>query len=154
MRNRINILISQTTWIENQYNNINLKIKNMEKEIRNFELKHDGIIHISWNDGDTRHEWYINLSIYELLKMFELEGLSWKDFEDSWDKPIVFNKVILKYELCEGDLIEAWGFYEEFENNTLIKEKWGMELPLGHTLAMERKRCGNSTLMGSVWLDE
>ena len=45
-------------------------------EIRDFELRYDGLYHLTWNEGKKKHKWYIYLEISQLLMILKLEGFS------------------------------------------------------------------------------
>lgn len=91
-----------------------------KKEIKNFELEYDGMYHITWTDENQTHQWYIYLSISDLIRMLEIEGMSMAQIQEIERacKPIKFTKVTLNYEFYEGRYL-AWGFFDEFLGNTL-----------------------------------
>lgn len=62
-------------------------------EITNFELSYDGMYFIKWDN----HQFRVFLALNTILKMLEIEGLSFDDvnnFVKSW-KPIKFKKVTM-----------------------------------------------------------
>lgn len=64
-----------------------------EKAITNFELSYDGMYHVKWDSYRLR----VFLPLNTILKMLELEGLSWAEVDEAqraW-KPLTFNKVTL-----------------------------------------------------------
>ena len=64
-----------------------------EIEIRNFELSYDGMYFIKWDN----HKFRVFLELNVILKMLEIEGLTFEDVENSiklWN-PIKFTKVTM-----------------------------------------------------------
>lgn len=119
----------------------------MEKEITNFELRYDGMYHIQWTEGDRLHKWYVYLNIPTLLRMLETEGLTLEYLiKITWfSKPIKFNKVKLSYTLLEDGRYMAYGFFGEYQGNTL-KENFDVEIFVGDSL----KNHKNETILGDV----
>jgi len=74
-------------------------------EIKNFELSYDGMYFIKWENHLIR----VFLGLNTILKMLEIEGLSYKEVNEivSSGEPIKFSKVTLtvKGEYNEGKLI-------------------------------------------------
>jgi hypothetical protein len=65
-----------------------------EIEITNFELTYDGMYFIKWDNYEKR----VFLELNTILKMLEIEGLEYKDVNETlkaW-KPIHFKKVVMK----------------------------------------------------------
>lgn len=104
-------------------------------EIREFELRYDGLYHITWFEDQKEHKWFIYLSISDLLRMVELEGLSFNDIlrAEFQAEPIKFEKVILQ---CtkEDSVYNSWGFVDRFLGSTLEKDGYCVELPSGDSL--------------------
>ncbi|MDD3876367.1 MAG: hypothetical protein PHT69_07075 [Bacteroidales bacterium] len=120
----------------------------MEKEITNFELYYDGMYHIQWTEGEKVHKWYIYLRIVELIRMLEIEGLTFEELikQEQLFSPIKFKKVKLKYYIKDGHF-EAYGFFDEFCGNTL-RENFIVELVYGDSL----KNHKHKTILGYVEL--
>jgi len=121
----------------------------MENKIKNFELRYDGMYHIKWSEGNKTNQWYIYLSISELLKMIEIEGITTQEIieAESNYKPIIFNKVVLSY-TKEDDSHHVYGFFDESYENTLT-ENFIIELFEGDSL----KNYKNRTLLGLIEID-
>ncbi|TVQ10899.1 MAG: hypothetical protein EA361_13260 [Bacteroidetes bacterium] len=120
----------------------------MEKEITNFELQYDGMYHIQWTEGDKVNKWYIYLSIPELLRMLEIEGLTFEELSKPAYQytPIKFEKVKLRYTLNDDHFL-AYGFFDEHLGNTL-KENFSVELFPGDTIENHK----HETILGYVEL--
>ena len=104
-------------------------------EIKNFELRYDGMFHITWNENEKVHQWYIHLSFVEIYWMIEKEGLSSNElFVASYEaKPLFFSKVVLKIRKDKG-AFEAYGFYEPSEKDTLRVDGFTVELFKGDNI--------------------
>ncbi len=120
----------------------------MEKEITNFELRYDGMYHIEWTEGDKVNKWYIHVTIPDILRMLEIEGLTYEELSKPAYRysPIKFKKVKLRYTLEDGYIL-AYGFFDEFLGNTLT-ENFTVELFAGDTL----KNHKYETILGNVEL--
>jgi len=121
-----------------------------EKEITGFELSYDGMFHIQWTEVDKTHKWYIHLEISALLRMFEIEGITFENILEAERKgnPIKFEKVTLKYFLMNGNYLAYW-FFDESLGNTL-RYKYTVELFQGDSL----KNHKHETIMGRVELTD
>jgi hypothetical protein len=67
--------------------------KDKEYYITNFDLNYDGMYSIKWDNQNRR----IYLELNTILKMLEIEGLSYNEVDDlikQW-KPLHFNKVTM-----------------------------------------------------------
>lgn len=120
-----------------------------KNEITNFELQYDGMYHIKWTEDGKIHKWYIHLSISEILRMLEIEGITYEQVlrsEDYGGKPLIFKKVTLKYFLEEGRYL-ASGFFDEWLGNTL-NEYYTVELVKGDSI----KNHKHETILGQVEL--
>jgi hypothetical protein len=120
----------------------------MENEITKFTLQYDGMYHITWSEGDKVHKWYIFLDIPTLLRMLEIEGLTYDELlkREFRNSPIEFTRVTLRYTLEDGRF-HAYGFFDEWLGNTL-KENFVVELFVGDSL----KNYKHDTILGDVEL--
>lgn len=118
----------------------------MENTISNFELRYDGMYHITWSEKEKVHKWYLYLNISTLLKMIEIEGITSKDINNMEyeGEPLRFKKVVLSYAKEDG-YYKAWYFFEELYGNTLSRN-FIVELFVGDSL----KNHKNQTLLGYV----
>ena len=102
-----------------------------KNEITNFKLQYDGMYHIEWDNEGKIEKWYIPLSISKLLRMLEIEGITYEQVLNSENyyrgkpTPLIFKKVKLRYELEEGRFLAY--FHDEFFGNTL-RENFAVEL--------------------------
>lgn len=122
----------------------------MEKEITNFELQYDGMYHIQWTEGEKVNKWYVYLGIPELLRMLEIEGITYEELSkpEYQYTPLKFEKVKLRYTLEDGCFL-AYGFFDEWLGNTL-QEKFTVELFLGDSIENHK----HETILGYVELVE
>lgn len=80
---------------------IKTKIEMKDLEIKNFDLSYDGMYFISWENKKIR----VYLELNTILKMLEIEGLSYKDVNQklkTWE-PLHFNKVKMVVFVFEED---------------------------------------------------
>lgn len=123
-----------------------------KNEITNFKLEYDGMYHIEWNNEGKIEKWYITLSISELLRMLEIEGITYEQVLNSENyyrgklTPLFFKKVKLRYELEEGRYL-ASGFFDEWLGNTL-NEYYTVELFKGDSINKHK----HETILGMVEL--
>ncbi len=102
-----------------------------EREIKNFTLNTSMLCHIVWMDGDKERRWYVNLYLSDILKIIEIEGLSFEDIlkmECSY-KPLVLKNVTLKSDYT-NNAVEA-GFFDQYEGNTLHTDGCWVEMLRG-----------------------
>lgn len=125
---------------------VNVKLQIMEKEITSFELRYDGMYHIVWTEKEKVHKWYIYLSIPELIRMLEIEGITFEELLklETRYAPIKFEKVTLRCSLIDGCFV-AYGFFDEYFENTL-NSNFTVELFCGDTLKNHEKE----TILGLV----
>jgi hypothetical protein len=120
-------------------------------EIQEFELRYDGLFHITWFEDQKEHKWFIFLLISDLLRMVELEGLSMNDVlrAEFHGEPIKFEKVVLQ---CtkENSMYNAWGFVDRFLESTLEKDGYCVELPSGDSLKNHKNKC----ILGEIYLKD
>jgi hypothetical protein len=119
-----------------------------EKYISDFTLQYDGMYHITWNDGDKTHKWYVHLDLFDLLSMLEIEGITKEEIftarKNGGYNALEFKKVRLKYFLDDGRF-ETYGFFDEWLDNTIV-ENFTVELFLGDSI----KNHQYETLIGNV----
>jgi hypothetical protein len=78
-----------------------------EIEIKNFTLQYDGMYAI---ETETREQFRIHLSPYDLLQLFQKEGYKTDDIIEIWSEnnKIPFTKTVLKmFNFMEDDKIIA-----------------------------------------------
>lgn len=108
-------------------------------EIKNFELRYDGLYHITWFEEERKHEWHIYLSISQLLRLIEIEGFTIQDVmrSQSWledtPTPLKFEKAVLTY-YRNNSLIEASFIDPPFYNSTLEKDGYTVEVFVGDSM--------------------
>jgi len=122
----------------------------MKHEIRNFELRYDGMYHITWSEGRKKHKWYLHLTISQLIRMIEIEGLTLNDIlKAEYNlKPLKFKKVTLKY-CIENECFNIYGYFKETLENSLINSPI-IESPFGIPI----KKVKNKTLLGVLGIED
>ncbi len=122
-----------------------------KNEITNFKLEYDGMYLIEWTNEGKIEKWYILLSISKLLRMLEIEGITYEQVLSSENyyrgkpTPLIFKKVKLRYELEEGRFLVY--FHDAFLGNTL-RENFAVELFKGDSM----KNHKHETILADVKL--
>ena len=110
-------------------------------EIHNFELRYDGIYHITWYEKEIEHRWFLYLNISQLLRMIELEGFSMSDIYkvEKDGKPLKFEKVVLTCTKTNSNF-DAWGFTNKHScrGSTLENDGVVVRLAIGGTIEQNK----------------